>query len=173
LLGRQFARSGNSAQRGGLGGCQPGVGVGHHLTVGDRDGLEEPLLTQGEGDEVPELDQLGLGEVLMQPVPQVIGGERRVPGDGERPFQRGPLTIIEAVGILEVVRRRPSSQCTGHRAAEKPGHAARATIATSNRWRHASPSSAPHRGRCRWLASSDSGVVCDLCLKQEAAAQRR
>jgi hypothetical protein len=42
------------------------------------------LLAEGEGDEVAELDQLGLFEVGVQLRPQLVVRVGRAPGDGVR-----------------------------------------------------------------------------------------
>src|SRR5258708_17752476 len=41
------------------------------------------LLAHGQGDEAAQFDQLGFGEVLVQPRPQLIGGFQP-PGNGFR-----------------------------------------------------------------------------------------
>src|SRR2546421_12781102 len=50
------------------------VSVREDLAVLDADSLEEPLLAEREGDEVPELDELRLGEVRVQPAPEIGDG---------------------------------------------------------------------------------------------------
>ena len=73
-----------------------------YLVVADADGLEEALLAKRQRDEVAELDELRLGEVLVQAAPERIVGQSRVPGDGHRPGQGRALAVVEAPRRLEV-----------------------------------------------------------------------
>src|SRR5580700_5157388 len=50
-------------------GCR---GAHHHLMMLDVEGPEPPLLTHRDGDEIAELDELRLGEMPMQPLPQRV-----------------------------------------------------------------------------------------------------
>jgi hypothetical protein len=70
--------------------------------VADPQRLDPPLLPEGEPDEEPELDQLGIGEVLVQPRPERVVRDRRVPDDGARVGERGLLARAELVGVREV-----------------------------------------------------------------------
>src|SRR5580704_9942041 len=78
------------------------IGVREHLSVTDSHGLEEPLLSQRQLDEVPEFDQLRLGEMAVQAVPEIVGGECRIPRDRHRPFQGGALALVESCRVLKV-----------------------------------------------------------------------
>jgi len=73
------------------------VGVPENLVVVDTEGLDPTLLPAGQGDEEPELDQLGLAEVLVKLAPQLIVGDLRVPDDGARVAERRFLPLGVAV----------------------------------------------------------------------------
>ncbi len=59
------------------------------------------LLAHGQRDEAAQFDQLGFGEVLVQPRPQLVGGFQP-PGNGFRISQSGLLTPTEPLGLLEI-----------------------------------------------------------------------
>ena len=68
----------------------------------DAYGLQEALLAERQRDEVAKLDELRLGEVLMQAAPEIVVGQAGIPGDGHRPGERGALTVVELLRVLEV-----------------------------------------------------------------------
>src|SRR5690242_20702560 len=51
-----------------------GGGGGHHLMVVDVEKPQPALLAEGQPDHAAELDQLGLGEVLVEAVPERVVG---------------------------------------------------------------------------------------------------
>src|SRR5262249_54859283 len=57
-------------------------GVAEHSSVADAEGFDPSLLSQGQGDEKSEFDQLGYGEVLMKLLPKRVIRDVGVPGDG-------------------------------------------------------------------------------------------
>src|SRR5918999_1050155 len=64
------------------------------LAVAEVHGRQPALLPEREGDEVPELDQLRLGEVLVQPLPQRVVGAVGIPDDDIGPLERGLLALV-------------------------------------------------------------------------------
>src|SRR6266545_2492664 len=78
------------------------VGVGEQFLVPDAQRADPALLAAGEGDEVAQLDDLRLGEVAVQALPEGVVGQVGVPGDRLGVGQRGALALVEAVGGLEV-----------------------------------------------------------------------
>src|SRR6266571_243845 len=78
------------------------VGVGEQLLVPDAQRADPALLAAGEGDEVAQLDDLRLGEVGVQALPEGVVGQVGVPGDRLGVGQRGALALVEAAGGLEV-----------------------------------------------------------------------
>src|SRR5262245_5624435 len=50
------------------------------LVVLDVERAQPALLAHGDGDEIADLDQLGLAEMLVQPRPELVV-DRQVPGD--------------------------------------------------------------------------------------------
>jgi hypothetical protein len=70
--------------------------------VTDADGLQEALLAERQRNEMAELDELRLGEMLVQPTPELVVRHAGVPGDGHRPGECGALAVIEPPGGLEV-----------------------------------------------------------------------
>ena len=77
-------------------------GIGEYLAVPDAERLDPALLPQGERDEEPELDELGNCEVLVEPLPESVVGDLRIPDDGARVGQRGLLARGEPVRVGEV-----------------------------------------------------------------------
>jgi hypothetical protein len=65
--------------------------------VPDAQRLDPPLLPEGERDEEPKLDQLRDGEVPVEPLPERVVGDLRVPDDGAGVGQRGLLAGAEVV----------------------------------------------------------------------------
>ena len=56
----------------------------------------DPALAAGDvADERPELDELGLGEVRVQLLPERIVGEVRVPADRVGVAERDALALVE------------------------------------------------------------------------------
>src|SRR5580693_4074197 len=74
---------------------------GQHLVVLDVQEPQPALLAHRQSDEAAELDQLGLGEVLVKPLPQRIVGVQ-VPGDRLRVGQRRLLAFAQPGRALEV-----------------------------------------------------------------------
>jgi len=70
--------------------------------VADTQGLDPALLPQGEPDEEAQLNELGVGEVAAEPLPQGVVGDRRLPDNGAGIGQRRFLPIGELIGVLEV-----------------------------------------------------------------------
>jgi hypothetical protein len=77
-------------------------GAGEDLIVADAKRLDPALLAEREADEEAELNELGIGEVLVQLRPQRIVSEVGVPDDGAGVGQRGFLALAEVIGLLEV-----------------------------------------------------------------------
>ena len=73
-----------------------------HLSVADPQRLDPSLLPEGEPDEEPKLDQLRIREVLVQPLPERVVRDRRVPDDRARVGEGGLLARAELVGVREV-----------------------------------------------------------------------
>ena len=79
--------------------------------------LDPALLTAGQCDEEPELDQLGLGEVLVQIGPEVVVCDVGVPQDGAGVAKRNLLPIrvatggfkLQQVGVVGFFEALPSS----------------------------------------------------------------
>ena len=67
----------------------------------DAERLDPSLLPEGEGDEEPELDELGHGEVLVEPLPERGVSDLRIPNDGARVGERDLLASAELVGVGE------------------------------------------------------------------------
>jgi hypothetical protein len=86
----------------GLPRSQARIVIREHLSVTNTHGLEEPLLSQRQRDEVPKFNQLRLSEMEVQAVPEIIGGECRIPRDRHRPFQGGALALVEPCRVLKV-----------------------------------------------------------------------
>ena len=70
--------------------------------VSDAECLDPALLAAREGDEEAELHQLILAEMLVQPRPELVIGDTRVPDDRARVGERGFLALVEAIRVLEV-----------------------------------------------------------------------
>lgn len=83
-------------------GCQTDVGVPQHLAVADVEGLDPSLLPAGEGDEEAQFDQFGVGEMLVELLPQSVVGDGGVPQDGARVPEGRLLTFREALRGLEL-----------------------------------------------------------------------
>ena len=69
--------------------------------MSDAERLDPPLLPQGERDKEPELDQLGNGEVLVEPLPERGVGDVGIPDDRARVGQRRLLAGAERVRVGE------------------------------------------------------------------------
>ena len=70
---------------------------------------DEVLLAQLEADRAAELDELGLAEVAVQPLPELVVGPVRVPDDRVGPVEGGALATL-------VVRQgRPRRRRSGSR----------------------------------------------------------
>ena len=67
----------------------------------DVERAQPALLAHGDGDEVADLDQLGLAEVLVQPRPQFVAG-RQIPGDRLGIGERGLLPLVITRRDLEI-----------------------------------------------------------------------
>src|SRR5712691_8900139 len=76
-------------------------GAGENLMVLDVESAQPALLAHGEGDEIADLDQLGLGEIAVQPRPEGVVG-RQVPGDRLRIGERRLLPLVVAGRRLEI-----------------------------------------------------------------------
>src|SRR5882672_2676835 len=74
---------------------------GEHLVVVDVEQPQPALLPHGERDEAAQLDQLGLAEMPVEPVPERIIGVQ-VPGDCLGIRKRRLLTLVVFTGFLEV-----------------------------------------------------------------------
>jgi hypothetical protein len=70
--------------------------------VTDAERLDPALLAARESDEEAELDELGLAEMRVQPRPELVIGDARVPDDGARVGERGLLAFGEPIRVLEV-----------------------------------------------------------------------
>jgi hypothetical protein len=64
--------------------------------------LDPALLAAREGDEKAQLDELSLGEVLVQLLPERVVGDPGVPDDGARVGERDLLSFGEAIRLLEM-----------------------------------------------------------------------
>ena len=80
---------------------EPGHGAAERFAVPDAERLDPALLTERERDEEPELDELGHGEMLVEPLPERVVGDLRIPNDGARVGERGLLAGAELVGVGE------------------------------------------------------------------------
>ncbi len=67
--------------------------AGEDLVVLDVQGAQPALLAHGDGDEIADLDQLGLAEMLVQTRPQLVA-RRQIPGDRLGIGERGLLPLI-------------------------------------------------------------------------------
>src|SRR4051794_14038383 len=74
---------------------------GHDLVVVDVEQPQPALLAERQADRAAELDELGLAEVRVHPIPEgVVGLEP--PGDRLGVGERRLLALVEALGCLEV-----------------------------------------------------------------------
>jgi hypothetical protein len=71
--------------------------LGQYLLVADIQGLNPPLLTQSEADEEAKLDQLRVGKVGVQLLPEGIVGYRGVPYNGAGVGEGGLLALAERI----------------------------------------------------------------------------
>src|SRR3954451_1103633 len=71
-------------------------------SVGQAERAEPVLLAEREGDRVSELDELGLGEVRVQALPELLVGEVAVPRDRVRPGEHGALAVVESGRVVRV-----------------------------------------------------------------------
>src|SRR6266853_6962178 len=76
-------------------------GAGEHLVVVDVEQPQPALLPHGERDEAAQLDQLGLAEMPVEPIPERIIGVQ-VPGDYLGVGKRRLLALVVIAGLLEV-----------------------------------------------------------------------
>src|SRR5690242_1875078 len=93
-------RGGELLRRGEAGGHR-GVGSGQHLVMFDVEEAQPALLAHRERYEAAELDQFGLGEVPVKPLPQRVIG-LQAPRDRLRVGQGGLLALAEPRRALEV-----------------------------------------------------------------------
>lgn len=63
--------------------------------------LDPSLLTAGQGDEESQLNQLRLGEMRVQLLPELVVSNARIPQDGARVAERRLLAVVEPVRIFE------------------------------------------------------------------------
>jgi hypothetical protein len=85
--------------------------------VPDAERLDPPLLPAGQRDEEAELDELLLGEVLVELAPQLVVCDLRVPDDGAGVAEGRllPLAVpvrgleLEQVGVILFGEPLPSS----------------------------------------------------------------
>ncbi len=85
--------------------------------MADAERFDPALLTAGQGDEEPELDQFGLGEVLVQVGPEAVVRDVGVPKNGARVTECDllPLRIatrglkLEQIGVVGFLEALPSS----------------------------------------------------------------
>lgn len=97
--------------------CQADVAVTEDLIVADAERLDPALLTAGQCDEEPELDQLGLGEVFVQVGPELVVCDVGVPEDCAGVTKRNLLPIrvttgglkFQQVGVVGFFEALPSS----------------------------------------------------------------
>jgi hypothetical protein len=86
--------------------------VGEHLAVADPERPDPPLPAGDVADERPELDELRLGEVRVQLLPERVVGELRIPADRVGVPERDALALVEErrrlvpVELRELVLRR-------------------------------------------------------------------
>src|SRR5262245_2513718 len=78
-----------------------GVGAGHVLVVVDAEQPDPALLAEGQSDEAAELDEFGLGEVLAEPLPELVE-VLLAPGDRLRVCEGSLLAVVVLVRGLEV-----------------------------------------------------------------------
>src|SRR3954470_14772148 len=87
-------------------GAQPHRRLGEDLAVPDTERADPTLAAGDIAYERAELDELRLGEVRVQLLPQSVVGERRVPADRVRVAQRDALTLgEERRGLVPVEAR--------------------------------------------------------------------
>src|SRR5690348_1830160 len=93
-------RGGELLRRAEAGGHR-GAGSGQHLVMLDVEEAQPALLAHRERDKAAELDQLGLGEMPVEPLPQRVVG-LQPPRDRLRVGQGGLLALAEPRRGLEV-----------------------------------------------------------------------
>src|SRR5215211_168299 len=75
----------------------------HVLVAGANAERSQPVeLAVNDRHAIPEFDELGLAEVAMEAGPQIIVGDRGIPGDRLRPAQRGALALVESIVVVEL-----------------------------------------------------------------------
>ncbi len=74
--------------------------------VADAQGLDPALLAAGQRAEEAELDELGLGAMLMELAPQCVVGDVGVPQDGAGVAKRSLFPFGVALGSLELEQIR-------------------------------------------------------------------
>src|SRR5712692_9994120 len=77
------------------------VGAGENLVVLDVERAQPALLAHGQRDEKADLDQFGLAEMLVQPLPELVV-RRQVPGDRLRIGERRLLSLIVTARTFEI-----------------------------------------------------------------------
>ena len=70
--------------------------------MADIEGADPALLAEREGDEEAQLDQLRLGEVLVELRPEGVVGQRRVEENRLGVGQRDLLALAEPLRLAEV-----------------------------------------------------------------------
>src|SRR5579863_3996239 len=67
----------------------------------DIEGSQPALLAHGDRNEIPDLDDLRLGKMLVQALPELVI-RRQIPGDALRIGKRGLLLVIVARRAFEI-----------------------------------------------------------------------
>jgi hypothetical protein len=78
------------------------LSLSHDLLVADVEGLDPPLLSEGKADEEAELDQLRVGKVCVQRLPEGVIGDGGVPDNGAGVGEGSLLSLAELVGLLKM-----------------------------------------------------------------------
>src|SRR5262245_3577387 len=77
------------------------IGAGEDLVVLDAERAQPALLPHGQGDEIADLDELGLAEMPVQPRPELVI-DRQIPGDRLGIGERRLLPLVIAARALEI-----------------------------------------------------------------------
>ncbi len=81
---------------------QAAFGIRQNLMVADAECLDPPLLAKRQPDEEAKLHKLGIGEVLMQLLPEGLVRKGGFPDNGAGVRQRDLLALGEFVRVGEV-----------------------------------------------------------------------